>query len=64
MHRIIKLIGILICIPAVILMTGWGSLAIYYSDLSSESLRTGLAIGFALAAALAFLLREFFHRNP
>ena len=56
MHRIFKLIGILIGIPAVILMTGWGSLAIYYSDLSSESLRTGLAIGFALAAALAFLL--------
>jgi hypothetical protein len=56
MHQILKLIGILICIPAVILMTGWGSLAIYYSDLSSESLRTGLAIGFALAAALAFLL--------
>jgi hypothetical protein len=56
MRRIIKLICILVCVPAVILMTGWGSLAIYYSDLSGESLRTGLAIGFALAAALAFLL--------
>ena len=56
MRRILKLIGILICLFVVILMTGWSMLAIYYSDLPGESLRTGLAIGFALAAALAFLL--------
>jgi hypothetical protein len=55
MQRIIKLIGILVCIPSVILMTGWGALAIYYSNLPGASLRTGLAGGFALATMLAFL---------
>jgi hypothetical protein len=56
MRKFFKLIGILTCAPAVILMTAWGALAIYYSDLSNESLRIGLSIIFALAAALAFLL--------
>jgi hypothetical protein len=56
MRRILKLIAILVCIPAVILMSGWAALAIYYSDLPGESLRAGLAIGFALVVVLAFLL--------
>jgi hypothetical protein len=56
MRRILKLIAILFDIPAVVLMTGWGALAIYYSDLPGESLRTVLAIGFTLAVILAFLL--------
>jgi len=30
MRRISKLITILVCIPAVILMTGWGALAIWF----------------------------------
>jgi hypothetical protein len=55
MMRIIKLFGILVCILVVILMTGWGALAIYYSNLPGASLRTGLAGGFALATMLAFL---------
>lgn len=33
MRRILKLLGILFAIPIVILMTGWGALAICYSDL-------------------------------
>ncbi len=56
MRRFFKLIVLLVCIPAVVLMTGWGALAVYYSDLPSESLRAALAIGFAVATALAFLL--------
>ena len=56
MRRLLKLAGILLCLLAVPLMTGWGALAIYYSDLAGEPLRLGLACGFALAAALAFLL--------
>jgi hypothetical protein len=54
MMRIIKLFGILVCILVVILMTGWGALAIYYSNLPGASLRTALAGGFALATMLAF----------
>jgi hypothetical protein len=42
--------------PVIILMTSWGALAIYYSNLQGETLRAGLAIGFALAAALAFMV--------
>lgn len=56
MRRLLKLAGILVWLLAVPLMTGWGALAIYYSDLAGEPLRFGLACGFALAAALAFLL--------
>ncbi|MGW8185791.1 MAG: Lnb N-terminal periplasmic domain-containing protein [Desulfobacterales bacterium] len=56
MRRVLKLITILICIPAVILSSGWAALAIYYSDISGESLRTALAIGFSLAVILAFFL--------
>jgi hypothetical protein len=56
MRRLLKLAGMLLCALAVALMTGWGALAIYYSDLAAEPLRLGLACGFALAAALAFLL--------
>ena len=56
MRRILKLIGILAGLLVVGVMTAWCALAIYYSDLPGESLRLGLATGFALAAALAFLL--------
>jgi hypothetical protein len=37
-------------------MTGWGALAIYYSDVEDETLRIGLSVGFALAVALAFMV--------
>lgn len=56
MRRIVVLAAILMGIPAIILMTGWGVLAIYYSDLEGETLRAGLSVGFALAVALAFKL--------
>jgi hypothetical protein len=36
-------------------MTAWAALAIYYSDLASPSLRTGLAAAFALGTLAAFL---------
>jgi hypothetical protein len=55
MRRIITLIGILICVPVIILMTGWGALAIYYSNIAGDFLRQGLAAGFALATILAFI---------
>jgi hypothetical protein len=38
----------------VALMTAWAALAIHYSDLSSASLRSALAIAFAAGTALAF----------
>jgi hypothetical protein len=55
MRRIITLIGILICVPVIILMTGWGALSIYYSNIAGDFLRQGLAAGFALATILAFI---------
>jgi len=55
MRRVITLTGILVCIPAVILVTGWSALAIYYSNLPGAALRTGLAGGFALLTLLAFV---------
>lgn len=55
MRRIITLTGILFCVPAVILMTGWSALAIYYSNLPGDTLRTGLAGGFAVLTLLAFV---------
>jgi hypothetical protein len=55
MQRIVKLTSILVCIPAVILMAVWGALAIYWSNLPGDSLRTGLAGGFGLATMLAFI---------
>ncbi len=54
MRRILALIGILAAIAVILLMTGWSAFAIYYSNLQGDTLRSGLAIGFALAAALAF----------
>jgi hypothetical protein len=56
MRRFFKLIALLACTAAVILMTGWGALAVYYSDLPGEALRAGLAIGLAVASLLGFLL--------
>jgi hypothetical protein len=41
---------------SVLCMTAWGGLAIYYSDLPGETLRTALAAGFGLGTAAAFLI--------
>jgi hypothetical protein len=37
-------------------MTAWSSLAIYYSNLSSEGVRAGIAIGLAVCTAVAFII--------
>jgi len=39
----------------VILMSGWGALAVYYSDTFADWLRKALAAGFLLATSLAFI---------
>ena len=56
MKRIGKLIGMLTCIPLILLMTGWGVLAIYWSNIENDYLRTLMAGGFGLATVTAFLL--------
>jgi hypothetical protein len=56
MRRVLKLVGLLAGVLAVGLLVAWCALAIYYSDLPGESLRTGLAVGFAAAAGLAFIV--------
>jgi Domain of unknown function (DUF4105) len=39
---------------AIVLMTGWGALAIYYSDVMSATVRTGLSAGFLVVTVLVF----------
>ena len=55
MMRIFKYAGGFICTAAVILMTAWGALAIWYSDLAGGYVRGGLAGLFVLATLLAFV---------
>lgn len=55
MRRTLTIIGLLICVPVIILMTGWGALSIYYSNITGDFLRQGLAAGFALATILALI---------
>jgi hypothetical protein len=55
MRRMLTIIGLLICVPTVVLMTGWGALSIYYSSIEGEFLRQGLAAGFALTTLLGFV---------
>jgi hypothetical protein len=54
--RIFKYAGGFICAAAVILMTAWESLAIWYSDLAGVYVRAGLAGLLVLATLLAFVL--------
>jgi hypothetical protein len=56
MVKIFKYTGVCICAAAVILMTAWGTLAIWYSNLSGGYVRAGLAGLFVLATLLAFVL--------
>jgi hypothetical protein len=55
MVRVLKYTGALICAAAVILMTAWGALAIWYSNLAESYERAGLAGLFVLATLLAFV---------
>lgn len=56
MRRVFKYIGVFIGAAAVILMTAWGALAIWYSNLAGGYLRAGLAGLLVLATLLAFAL--------
>jgi hypothetical protein len=56
MGGIVRYAGRFLAIVALIIMTGWAVLAIYYSNLPGDYLRAGLAGLFALATLLAFIL--------
>jgi len=56
MGKAIKFIALCILFVIIAGLTAWASLAIYYSNLSGESVRTGIAIGFSACAVVAFLL--------
>jgi hypothetical protein len=56
MASFLKYAGVFICAAAVILMTAWGALAIWYSNLSESYVRAGLSGLFVLATLLAFAL--------
>jgi hypothetical protein len=55
MASALKYAGVFICVVVVILMTAWGALAIWYSDLPGDYVRGGLAGLFVLATLLAFV---------
>ncbi len=55
MVRVLKCAGVFIGAIVVILMTAWGALAIWYSNLSESHVRTGLTGLFVLATLLAFV---------
>jgi hypothetical protein len=55
MVSVLKYAGVCICAAAVMLMTAWGALAIWYSNLTESYVRTGLAGLFVLASLLAFI---------
>lgn len=55
MRKIIRYFGVLLVAAATFLMTAWGSLAIYYSNLSGENLRIALAAAFAVLTCAAFI---------
>jgi len=42
MVRVLKCAGVFICVTVVLLMTVWGALAIWYSNLSESYVRTSL----------------------
>ena len=47
---------VILCLSIIIAcMTLWAALAIFYSNLAEETLRTNIAIGFAVGTAAAFL---------
>lgn len=55
MGKFSKIVLVLIIVIVIACMTAWTSLAIYYSNLSSDDLRSAIAIGFAACTAAAFL---------
>lgn len=55
MGKVSKIALVLVIVIVIACMTAWTSLAIYYSNLSSDDLRSAMAIGFAACTAAAFL---------
>jgi hypothetical protein len=55
MGKVLKIVLVLVIVIVIACMTAWTSLAIYYSNLSDDNMRTGMAIGFAACTAAAFL---------
>jgi hypothetical protein len=55
MGKVLKIALVLVIGIVIACMTAWASLAIYYSNLPGETLRTDIAIGFAACTAAAFL---------
>lgn len=55
MGKGLKIAIVLIIAVVIACMTAWTSLAIYYSNLSSDDLRSTIAIGFVVCTAAAFL---------
>ncbi|MGH7406235.1 MAG: hypothetical protein ACREX3_12630 [Gammaproteobacteria bacterium] len=53
MNRLVKGIGMALLTLIAIALSAWGALAIYYSDLQSELLRTSLAVVFGLFGLVA-----------
>ena len=55
MGKAAKFIVILCLSVIIVCMTAWASLAIFYSNVADETMRTNIAIGFACCTAAAFL---------
>ena len=55
MASVLKYAGVFICAVVVILMTAWGALAIFYSNLPGESLRAAVAAVFVLVTCAGFI---------
>lgn len=55
MSKVFKITFFLVFTLVIAVLTVWASLAIYYSNISSEGARSGIAIGFTLCTAAAFL---------
>ena len=55
MKRIGLVLLLLLCALAIAAATGWGALAIFYSDIKSEDARTALAAAFGVAGLVAVL---------
>jgi hypothetical protein len=56
LRKAVRMVGVGVVGLIVAGMTGWASLAIIYSDLPGEILRTALAVLFSLATLAAFLI--------
>jgi len=57
-RKFVRVAAVLIIALIIAGMTAWASLAIYYSNLSSQGLRVGTAIGLVVCTAAAFLFTK------